>query len=75
MFFTGAALWCVGGFKHSNEVATWIGLGLNGLFVSGIIIPMIPELMGTTEAFIKDKQTGIVSEEKSLEKIESLIKN
>ena len=56
MFFTGVALWLAGGLKQSSVAATWIGLGLNGLFVSGIFIPMIPELMGTTEAFIDEKK-------------------
>ena len=60
MFFTGVALWLAGGLKQASVAATWIGLGLNGLFVSGIFIPMIPELMGTTEAYIDEKKSNIV---------------
>ena len=63
MFFTGVALWLAGGFNQASVVATWIGLGLNGLFVSGIFIPMIPELMSTTEAFIDEKKKDEVSDE------------
>ena len=60
MFFTGVALWLAGGLKQASVAATWIGLGLNGLFVSGIFIPMIPELMGTTESYIDEKKSNIV---------------
>ena len=56
MLFTGVALWLAGGLKQASVAATWVGLGLNGLFVSGIFIPMIPELMGTTEAYIDEKK-------------------
>ena len=63
MFFTGVALWLAGGFKQASVAATWVGLGLNGLFVSGIFIPMIPELMSTTEAYIDEKKKDQVSDE------------
>ena len=52
MFFVGAALWLAGGLYLESEALTWIGLGLNGLFVAGIFIPMIPEIITSTEAWI-----------------------
>ena len=52
MFFVGAALWLAGGLYLESEALTWIGLGLNGLFVAGIFIPMIPELINSTDAWI-----------------------
>ena len=52
IFFTGIALWLAGGLRSESEATTWVGLGLNGLFVAGIFIPMIPEIIGSTEAQI-----------------------
>ena len=57
-FLTGIALWLAGGLKSMSEAASWVGLGLNGLFVAGVIIPMIPELIHSTEekmALVKSK--------------------
>ena len=55
MYSVGVALWLAGGLYLNSEALTWIGLGLNGLSVAGIFIPMIPELIHSTEAYMKAK--------------------
>ena len=53
MYSVGVALWLAGGLYLESSVLTWIGLGLNGFSVAGIFIPMIPELIHSTEAYMK----------------------
>ena len=67
MFAVGVALWLAGGLNINSETITWIGLGLNGFFVSGILIPMIPELIHSTEQWMKDhKIEGLLGNHSSV---------
>ena len=53
MYSVAVALWFAGGLYLDSSVLTWIGLALNGFSVAGVFIPMIPELIHSTEAYIK----------------------
>lgn len=48
-FLTSIALWLAGGLHSVSEAASWVGLGLNGLCVAGVMIPAIPEIIQSTE--------------------------
>ena len=56
LFLASVALWFAGGLYLDSEALTWTGLGLNGLFVAGIIIPVIPEVIGSTEAWVLEEK-------------------
>ena len=56
MFLVGIGIWLSSGLKSESEALTWLGLGINGFFVAGIIIPIIPEIIGCTEEFIAEKE-------------------
>ena len=60
IFGSGIALWLSGGLYLESEALTFVGLGLTGLFVAGTIIPMIPEIITSTEIYIeKNKKVSI----------------
>lgn len=52
------ALWLVGGLSIESSILTWIGLGLNGLFVAGPIILPIPEIIESVELSIAQKSSA-----------------
>jgi MFS family permease len=54
-FLIVAAMLLIG---SSSLPLTWIGLALNGLAVSGIFIPIIPEIMFGTELNLKKTETN-----------------
>lgn len=61
-FMTSIALWLAGGLRSISEAASWVGLGLNGLCVAGVIIPAIPEIIqGTEEKVAQEKRLASVS--------------
>ena len=66
MFFVGAALWLAGGLYMESEALTWTGLGLNGLFVAGIFIPVMPELIQSTESWILEHKLDLSNHESFL---------
>ena len=49
------SLWFVGGLPGEYSLLTWIGLGLNGLFVAGPIVLPIPEIMESVELSITNQ--------------------
>ena len=52
IFMTGISLYLASGLKIESEVLTWLGLGIMGLFVAGVIIPMIPLIICSTETYL-----------------------
>ena len=63
-FGSGIALWLAGGLWIDSEALTFVGLGLQGLFVAGVLIPMIPEIINSTESYMeRNKKVDIVIEE------------
>ena len=49
------SLWLAGGLESASEVATWIGLALNGLFVSAPFILTMPEVLESVELSIESE--------------------
>lgn len=44
------SVFLTGGLADKSEQLTFIGLGLNGIFVAAIFAPVIPEVVSTMQA-------------------------
>ena len=54
------SLYLTGGLSDNSATLTFVGLGLNGVFIAAIFAPVIPEVIGTMTREFEEKQAALM---------------